>query len=748
MSDLRFYNFNNSAKASRDENAKCYTRLMNFFLDLKDDHEFVSKLKDYHKQEWLRGPDDIFVWIPVLDRLNKLFKEIAEKYHLNINIPDLNGNNDKPSMNRTNSNESIDILNSDAYKNIFDSDSFNHMFVSNEFINNSNAEDKIKISYDAFLTQLPEDIEIFILDMINFILFLLENTFGGSVDSSLDGILPFLNVPNMEIKLGSMKTLSILSSRSFETFSCKKIFPTYILKKIVIIALYLLCSTPIQNVKDESFKLFKVLPKVLTNPLDLLGNTSFNLFEFLTKISSKPFDQEDNELIIPESNFLPFSFEYYSEKNDCSEIFKLDKETIMNTSYDDLLSLVKQQNLIPEHYWFKISIELYLVKTFATTKNKLNLKNDAAEIKKIFDLLNPFVQLKFYSVGLFSCSAYYKDVISLVCERDENILNCLGKLTFSGYSLEKEREELSLQDIIHSSLFALECISKEEMLLENINKHLFGNASYSYFTKLLERIRIALVTGKNIDTKYNVQFFSLLENHLWTFSDFSVNSDIVDKLTKILIIPDCKDYTTLCGVSKVLDACMKKSDSRTAFENAGGYTFLKTILNKEVDFCIDNPNMNEGVEYYTKVYRTVPFKQISFLSVIASLFSKIIEFDSNDKIKTLLDTAILNTLNKILLNRNIFGLTLLSKVLNIIQTLLNKDIVFFEILQEAGTISMVLDNFQGFVGPLSDLLLLLPNVVSTICLNKDGLQKVISKNILQYLFEPLKNVELAKNLLY
>ncbi|OBA28093.1 hypothetical protein HANVADRAFT_51808 [Hanseniaspora valbyensis NRRL Y-1626] len=649
MAELRPYKINNPSKASRNENVECYVGLMNSFLDIEDDQEFVSKLKNYQKQEWLRGPDDIFVWIPVLDRLNNLFKNIAEKHHLNISIPDLKGNNDNIPLSRKNSNASNSTFDSNASSNSFDSASDSSSGTSDSDIsrNNNDIEDDMKVSYDAFLTQLPKDTETFILDMINFILFLLENTTKSSVDSSVDGILGFLNVPNMEIKLGCIKVLSILSLRSLKSYSGNQLLQKDIMKKSSIIIFSLLCSTPTETGED----------------------TNFSLFEFLTKISSKPFDLfEDNELIIPESNFLPFSFEYYSEKNDCSEIFKLDKETIMNTSYDDLLSLVKQQNLIPEHYWFKISIELYLVKTFATTKNKLNLKNDAAEIKKIFDLLNPFVQLKFYSVGFTYFSIYYDDRDSLVFLFDENLLNCLGKLTFSGYSLEKEREELSLQDIIHSSLFALECISKEEMLLENINKHLFGNASYSYFTKLLERIRIALVTGKNIDTKYNVQFFSLLENHLWTFSDFSVNSDIVDKLTKILIIPDCKDYTTLCGVSKVLDACMKKSDSRTAFENAGGYTFLKTILNKEV--------------------------------------------------------------------------------LNIIQTLLNKDIVFFEILQEAGTISMVLDNFQGFVGPLSDLLLLLPNVVSTICLNKDGLQKVISKNILQYLFEPLKNVELAKNLLY
>ena len=709
MAELRPYKVTNPSKAFGNENTKLYTGLLNCFLELKDDHEFVSRLKDYQQQEWVRAPDDIFFWIPVLDRLNGLFKSISEKHRLNINIPDLKENNDNTSLSRTDSNV------------------YNHIFDSNEFIDDSDVKDEMEVSYDAFLTQLPKDTETFILDIINFILFLFENTTKTSVDSSIDGILGLLNVPNMDIKLGCMKVLALDTSRGLKTFADIRLLEKDVMKKSSIIVSSLLCSTP-SNTEET---------------------TSFDLCEFLNKLSSKPFDlPEDNELIIPENNFSPFSFQYYSEKNDCSEIFKLDKETIINSSYADLLSLVKDQKLIPEHYWFKISIELYLAKTFATTKNKLNLKNDTVEIKKLFDLLNPFVQLKFYSVGLFCCSKYFDAVISTMCDVDKGVFDCCRKLTLTAYSSENEREELSLKEIIHSTLFALECLSEIPISFDDINKQMFDQISYGYLVKLLERMRIALATGKNIDTKYNVQFFSLLKTLSYGFGDFSITYDIIEKLTKLFIIPDCKDYTTLWSVSKVLDNCIDLEESLTAFDDAGGFVFLKNRLNKEIDFCLANPNMNEGVEYYTKVYHTVPFKQISFLSVIASLFSKIIEFDSSDRVKTLLDSSILNTLNKILLNRNIYGLTLLSKVLNIVQTLLNKDPVFFEILQEYGTISIVLDNFQDFVGPSSDLLCVLPQLISAISLNKDGLQKVISKNILQYLFEFLKNADLAKLLLF
>ncbi|KAL6928549.1 hypothetical protein ACO0SA_003292 [Hanseniaspora valbyensis] len=675
MSDLRISNIHDSLDASGNENTKCYTGLMNSFLDLKDDHEFVSKLKSYQQQEWLRAPDDIFVWIPVLNRLNCIFKKIAEKYHLNINIPTLKENTD-------------------------------NKLYSTESIKDSDVEDDMETSYDAFLTQLPRDTETFILDMINFILFLFENTTKRSVDSSVDGILPLLNVPNMEIKLGCMKVLTINASRGFKLYS--ELLNKDVKEKSSIIISSLLCSTSSNTEQTKN----------------------------------------NNEIIIPENSFLPFSVEYYSEKNSCAEIFNLDKETIINTSYDDLLSLVKKQKLIPEHYWFKLSIELYLAKTFATTKNKLNLKDDAIEIKKLFDLLNPFVQLKFYSFSLLNCSLVDTPTSHQVSELDKKIFNCLGKLILSAYSSENQREDLPLKEIIYSALFAMNCLSETPTLLENINKQLFGEDSYVQFVNLLERMKVALSSSKNIDTKYNVQFFSLFENLSITFSELSVHTDIIDKLTKLFMIPDCKDYTTLWSVAKLLRLCFDSKDSRTIFEDAGGYTFLKNRLNKEIDFCATNPNINVNVEFHTKVYSTIQFKQLSFLIIIVTLFSKIIYLESNDIVKNLLDSSILNTLNEIILNKNIFGLGLISQVLEIIDFLLNKDPVFFEILQKAGTISIVLDNFQKFVAPHSDLLVTLPEVLTAICLNKDGLKEVISKNILQYLFEPLKNIELAKILLF
>ena len=694
MSDLRICNIHDSLYASGNENTKCYTGLMNSFLDLKDDHEFVSKLKSYQKQEWLRAPDDIFVWIPVLNRLNCIFKKIAEKHCLNINTPTLKGNTD----NKPDSTTSID---------------------------DSDVEDDMETSYDAFLTQLPRDTETFILDIINFILFLFGNTTKRSVDSSVDGILPLLNVPNMEIKLGCLKVLAINASRGFKSYS--ELLNKDVKEKSSIIVSSLLCSTP-SNTKETK---------------------SFDLFEFLTKLTSKPLDiLDDNELIIPENSFVPYFFEYYSEENDCTEIFNLDKETIINSSYDDLLSLVKKQKLIPEHYWFKLSIELYLAKTFATTNNKLNLKDDAIEIKTLFDLLNPFVQLKFYSFSLLNCSLVDTPTSHQVFDLDKKICNCLGKLTLSAYSSENQREDLSLKEIIYSALFAMKCLSETPTLLENINKQLFGEDSYVYFVYLLERIKVALSSSKNIDTKYNVQFFSLLEILSNTFSELSVHTEIIDKITKLFMLPDCKDYTTLWSLAKLLRLFFDLKDLRTIFENAGGYTFLKNKLNKEIDFCLKNPNINVNVEYHTKVYSRIQFKQLSFLSAIVTLFSKIIYLESNDIVKNLLDSSFLNTLNKILLNKNIFGLGLISQVLEIIDFLLNKDPVFFEILQKAGTISIVLDNFQEFVAPHSDLLVTLPEVLSAICLNKDGLQDVISKNILQFLFEPLKNIELAKILLF
>ena len=234
MSDLRPSPYDREEIAFRENNTENYAGLMNSFLVLEDDHEFVSKLKIFQQEEWVRGPDDIFVWIPVLNRLNGLFKNIAEKHHLKIKIPTLKRENENTSLSRTNSNTSnSNIFVSNASENTFDSDELDNVCFSTKSIDDSDVEDDMETSYDAFLTKLPRDTETFILDMTNFILFLLENTFGGSVDSSVDGILGFVNVPNMEIKLRCMKVLSILSLRSFQAYSYNKLLQKDIIKKII-----------------------------------------------------------------------------------------------------------------------------------------------------------------------------------------------------------------------------------------------------------------------------------------------------------------------------------------------------------------------------------------------------------------------------------------------------------------------------------------------------------------------------------
>lgn len=727
MSNLNALSLGSLDLTIRKEKAKSYDGLMNSFTGIENDREFVAKLKDYQKKEWVRSKDDLFVWIPVLNRIDNIFKEIIDTHQLDITIPTLKEAHHSKKEAKSHSTEKKTNKKTNGISLIKGSSSLSTATSVGDITKTADEEEKKNGSHDAFLMPLPKDVESLALDMIEFSVFLLENTTGRSVYSSMDRMLALLNVPNMHIKLGCMKVLAINASRSLKTWAPNKLIKTDVMDKSLIIALSLLCFTSIDNGEESTF----------------------NLFLFLSRFSPESFDlQNVEELNIPVNNFLPFAFKYYSEKNDCFEVFRLSKDIIWKTSYEGLLKIVKQQRLIPEHYWFKLSVELYLVKCFVTKENTLNLQNRKDELKTLFDMLNPFVQLKFYCVGLVNCLVTAPRASSVLFELDGNIFDCLCNLALCGYPLEKEREGFSLAEIRHSALFALECISSKQVWCLDILKCIGGNVSHGSLFMLFERLRFALGANENVDERFNIQFFSMLNNlsSVASINEALVSSGLINELTKLLSLPNCSEYITLLHASTVLKNTINSFDAATVFQSAGGYTFLITTLKKEIDFCINHPNMNEGVEYYTKVYYTIQFKQLSFLRSLLKQLLNIINLDSSDRIRNLMDSSILDTLNKMLLNKNIFGFTLISYVLNIIQTLLNKEPTIFQILQESSTISIVLNNFAELIGPWPNLLLTLPQIVSAICLNKDALQEVISKNIIHFLFEPLRNIELAKGL--
>ena len=64
-------------KLRKEENAKSFKPLINDLINC-DGTDFIKKLKDI--KEWDRSRDDLYIWIPVLDRIDEILSNVLKKY--------------------------------------------------------------------------------------------------------------------------------------------------------------------------------------------------------------------------------------------------------------------------------------------------------------------------------------------------------------------------------------------------------------------------------------------------------------------------------------------------------------------------------------------------------------------------------------------------------------------------------------------------------------------------------------------
>ena len=680
-----------------------YKELIDHFTNSKDEGDFLNKLEKYTQEPWERSQDILLVWVPVLNKIQEILKQVITEHRLDIHIPELNNyplnTKTKAGLQQLDSNTTT-----------------------------------TKLTYDAFLTHLPIEVERKLIKLLDFTFFILQNTTNRFNYSSTDQILALLNAPNIEIKLRCVKILLLDIGESLGPWNPDKNVKAELRTKSSAIILALQC-----HISSDS---------ILKN--------SFDLVDFLSNYSPKSYGIPENAtLVSPANTILPFTFKYYSEKNNNNlEVFKITNEKLLSTSYEELLYLIKSQNKIPEHYWFEISMQLYVAKAFAVAEDdnaskiqtNFLLAKDTDKLQQIFDAINPYIQLKFYTVGLINALLSPPVVSSSIFELDGSIFECLCRIILQAYPLQKVPDNFSLNKIRISALYALKFISDRHVWCLDILKCVGGNATHGAVFLLLDRMRNAIAEkSDDIDVVYNMRFFDVISNltSVSSISDSLVSAGLIYKLTDILKVPDYHEYQTLLKVSDVLKSCIKTIDNVNVFENAGGYKLLHDRLSTEIEYGLATKDQFKHIKHYTEIFFTLSFRQVCYIRSLLKHILKVIDIDTTDKIRNFMDSQLLSTLNVMLLNRQDFGFTLLSYVLDIVQVLLNKDPTIYQVLQEAGTIDIIVNNFADYLGPWANLLLTLPQLVSALCLNKSALKKIKESNIIKLLFQPYRDAKLA-----
>lgn len=387
----------------------------------------------------------------------------------------------------------------------------------------------------------------------------------------------------------------------------------------------------------------------------------------------------------------------------------------------------KGMALLPAESWFDFSIKASVAKAFS---------DDSGEN---IDLRNIIIETKLNAIAFVNTIFSPPQVSSKLFELDPYAFNSLTDLI----SLSETKIPKELRT---DALFTLECISLKHVWCSDIIRNLGGNISHGLLFQILRYIAKTLREATDeIDEEYNVRFFYLISNlaDVKPLHESLFAAGLIPTLLEIVSIRNCPYKRTLASATHLLETFIDNSETTTEFIENDGFTMLITSVANEIDFTLAHPETWQPPKY-SVVYYSISFRELAYIRSLLKLVLKLLSTDSGDRIRNLIDSPILVSLKKILENKLVFGLTLITYTLDVVQKVINSEPTIYPVLVEAGLIPYVIDNFPKLIGPSAELLSLLPDVVSAICLNPEGLKQVKEKGLINNLFDFLLDADHAR----
>lgn len=647
-------------RLQKEQNSQSFKPLMDELTQCSEE-EFVEKLKGIH--EWDRSRDDLFTWIPVLNRIDEMLTRVVEKY---------------------------------SYQS---TDPKKHPV---RLIEMSKPEEDLCVNLSQFTSRL------------------LCNTENRFIYSSLDVMNNLLNCPNFRVKLEATRVLAIMGERyviSRERFDQDNILGKPQLKRKVLRLALSMPSSTMDEEYGEHFSLVELFMDKKKYP----SKWSKLKYAYYTA-GANGSTSNNKRTTSSSSNKEPV-------QNSSMKRLVFSKEDLQSHSLQQLFD--KGMEVLPSDDWFDFSIQVSMAKAFS---------DDSFENIELRKLL---IRTKFNAIAVVNTVYVPPQVSSKLFEIDPYAFNSLTE--FVSLSETKIPKDLRLD-----SLFALECISLKHVWCSDIVRNLGGNMSHGLLFQILRYIgKILRDESQEVDEEYNVRFFYLISNlaDVKALHESLLGAGLIPSLLDIMLVKHTAYRRTLASATHLLEAVISDGDSTAEFISNDGFAVLINSIMEEVDFALEHPEYGSPPKY-SVVYYSVSFRQLAYIRSLLKLVLKLLKTDSGDRIRNLIDSPILVSIRKILENRPVFGYTLITYALDIVQKVINSEPTIYMVLVEAGLIPFIIDHFFEMMGPSSELLSILPDVISALCLNPEGLKKAKETNMVRFLFEAVINREYAKTLIW
>jgi E3 ubiquitin-protein ligase HUWE1 len=401
---------------------------------------------------------------------------------------------------------------------------------------------------------------------------------------------------------------------------------------------------------------------------------------------------------------------------------------------DDVRKLSLQQiydkgsEKLPAKTWLKFSLKALMAKSFnSNAYDNIQLRRDLVIIKCLAISILVSVQSEF-------------EVTARIFEADPALLTSLIDLVNLNNNVP--------HDVRLVAIKALDCISSMKTWSSEIVRGLGGSVPHGLLFQNLRHIKKQMKNNETakINEEFNMIFFNVISNlvQMKSMSTLLVSAGLIEQLTEFLNIRS-GHRSTLSGAAHLLDSTLSGiSDNVAIFRENDGFNSLIGVIREEIEFALDNPNYGGGPPVLSVVHYSISYKQANYIRSLLRFAHHLIQKESGDRVRNLFDSPLLDSINKILLNPSTFGYTLLTLAINSTSSIIHNEPTSYMILKEAGTIDIIVNNFESFFGESGELLSALPNVTGAIALNTEGLEKVKDHELIQKLFTIFDNNNYAK----
>ncbi|KAH3683538.1 hypothetical protein WICPIJ_005483, partial [Wickerhamomyces pijperi] len=407
----------------------------------------------------------------------------------------------------------------------------------------------------------------------------------------------------------------------------------------------------------------------------------------------------------------------------------ISEKEIRKKEFKDLLAVGISK--LPKTYWLRFSLRLLMAKAFnSNSEQSMKLRKD-------------LIIIKILSIGLIASVNNDFEVSSRIFEADPSLLNTLIELV----NLNNTKIPANIRLAASQTL---DCISAVKTWSSEIVKGFGGSVSHGLLFQNLRHILKAIreKDQENINEDFNRSFFNVVTNLTETkpLAAVLISAGLIHGFSEFLTLRTDYKRTLYGAIDFLSHICSNNLENIELFKETTGFTRLIQFIGDELQFALDNPGYGGGPPKYFDVHFIISFNQAAVLRCALEFIQNLIKKQSGDSARSLFDSPLLNHVNLVLRNVDVFGWTLTTNSISIITEILNSEPTSYAVLKDSGTIDLFIDDFESFFGKSALLLTSLPNAIGAISLNAEGLEKIKTKNIIKKFFKIFRNHSYAKAL--